>query len=353
MAKFVDWAYGNDPLSVRVADGVIPNPKKITGSRIGGVLGMNKWKTPFMAWCEICRVAEPPFEDSKYTLAGKAIEPTLIEWCKENVSPYILTPQEFYQSSQLGYDFFPLNPIFGGMWDGVVVDSYRERIPMAIIEAKTTSRPQDWVDGVPLSYQLQALMYAALLGVERVFVPVAFLSDDDYANPEAFVCTDANTFLYELNVNDPIVDGLTIADLMHKAEAWWMTYVRGNQSPHFDEIADRAYLKLMRTSEVESQSVASMIAEATDIEIEIAVIREKTGLGILEKSLDLLKKQIKPAIIEMFTDKDEAVSANGWMVKKSSTVEIDKDALERDGLLDQYSTTKTTFALYKEKRTNG
>ena len=53
-------------------------PKKITATRFATVMGLNPYKTEFETWCEITRTYEKPFEDSIYTIAGKAIEPNVI-----------------------------------------------------------------------------------------------------------------------------------------------------------------------------------------------------------------------------------------------------------------------------------
>ena len=76
MARTSNWIAFDD--SHVAVDKINGKPKKITGTRLGAVLNLNTWKTPFQAWCEITRVAEPPFEGNKYTEAGKAIEPKLI-----------------------------------------------------------------------------------------------------------------------------------------------------------------------------------------------------------------------------------------------------------------------------------
>lgn len=37
-------------------------PKKITGTRFAAIMGLNKWTSPFNAWCAITRTYEEPFE---------------------------------------------------------------------------------------------------------------------------------------------------------------------------------------------------------------------------------------------------------------------------------------------------
>jgi predicted phage-related endonuclease len=348
MAKFNEWEYTAENTAIKVASGATKNPKKITGTRLGAILGVNKWKSAFDAWCEICRVAEEPFEDNKFTLAGKAIEPILLEWCKENVSPYIVTPEEHFGTKRPGYDFFPEDPVFGGMWDALALKSVTGK-PIGIIEAKTTGRPQDWQDGVPLSYAVQGLLYAALLGLDRVFFPVAFLTDNDYAHPEKFVCTDKNTFLYELKCSEYEINGASITSLVTAASGWWDTHVLCNVSPVFDEKRDATFLKLLRKAEVKSEPLEALAKEAAILEAKIEAIVAKAGLPALEKQLKGLKDQMKPAMIALFTETDECVAAYGWKVKRTTTTEIDKDGLKADGLWEKYTDTKDSYTMTKEK----
>ena len=64
---------------------VVPpkKPKKLTGTRFASVLGLNRWSTPFEIWCACTRTYEEPFEDTKFTIAGKAIEPKQAQYMKD------------------------------------------------------------------------------------------------------------------------------------------------------------------------------------------------------------------------------------------------------------------------------
>ena len=56
-------------------------------------------------------------------------------------------------------------PIFGGMWDALY---YENGKVAAVIEIKTTKRAEDWSNGAPGYYALQAALYAYLLGIDDV-----------------------------------------------------------------------------------------------------------------------------------------------------------------------------------------
>lgn len=359
MAAFNSWAPVSEN-TVKVADGPIKNPKKITGSRLGAVAGLNKWKTPFQAWCEIMRVAEEPFVENKYTVAGNTIEPKLIEWSKVEVSPNIKNPEEFYGVTDAKkakrYDFFADNPIFGGMWDAVVLEEDTEVV--GVVEAKTSSRPQDWMNGVPDSYAVQGLAYAKLIArhnadkVERVFFPAALLDPSDYDDPSRFVCTDDNTVLYELSTETwTSADGRSINDILDEAEAWWERHVVGNVSPPFDEKLDKKYLDIMRTNEVTvHDELEAAATEAAVLEAKIEAAKSEHGIVEMEKRLKHLKdKQLKPMLQDLFGKTDTKVTAYGWKLTKTESTTIDKEALEKDDLLEKYSKPITTYRLTKEK----
>jgi hypothetical protein len=359
MANFKPWEYADDAkATVRVAGGPTKNPKKMTGTRLGKVLGLDSWGTPFQAWCEMTRVAEPPFEGNKYTEAGNALEPKIIAWCKDAVSPYVYTPEEFYgvkdAKQHTGYDFFPKDPVLGGMWDAIILDGpLGKGKPLGYVEAKTSSRPQDWQDGPPQKYIVQALLYAFLDDLERVFIPVRFMEPHEYDNPSACECNDDNTFMYELKVSETQIDGKSIGDCVDEAMDWYLSHVSANVSPAFDEKKDKEYLAIMRKAEVshkdEGGDLKEIAKKAAILEAKIEAITTKAGLAALEKELKGLKDTLKSGMIPMFTANDKVVSAYGWKVVKSVRTGIDKEALESDGLLEKYTVETATYTMSKEK----
>ena len=360
MAEFNPW----EPVSettIRSLTGKPANAKKMTGSRLGAVLGVNKWKSPFEAWCEIMRVAEQPFEGNKFTDAGNALEPALVEWCRTEVSPYIVDPATWFKTSKKLYDHFPGDPIFGGQWDALVLDKAFDKGGSAVglIEAKTSSRPQDWVDGVPLSYAVQGLMYADLMGVERVFFPVVFLEPGDYDDPASVELTDKNTFLYELNTTTWKIDRpgwgmeIGIGELLGEAQTWYRHHVEGNISPEFDRKRDKDILKVLTNKDVrgaaEHGDLEKLAKAVSEKEAQLALLKERSGILTAESEIKVLKSALKSAMLPLFGTNDESVSAVGWRVTKSVSAVVDEEALRRDNLFEKYSVTKESFRLTKEK----
>lgn len=366
----LDWKYNENHDRIVLTKGEPRSKLKVTGTRLAGILGLNPWNTPFQMWCEITKAARLPFEDTKYTLAGKAIEPKQIQWTKEQISENVLSPEEFFGNryGEVKYDFYPENKIFGGMWDAKLVRKSGK--VSDIFEYKTTKRAEDWIDHPPVYYLIQALEYAYLEGADRVHLVVTFLEDDDYNHPENFVVTDENTQIFTYDVKSTYINIETgsvsvdseeldidcdfdIKELIDKALWWHKTYIGTGHSPKFDEVKDKEYLDILRTSKPENDSEGiDLVDKANEIRNIIASIRKETGLDDYEKSLKALESGIKNQMCDLMNPNDTKVVLGNYTLSKSlkETVSYDTDSMERDGVLEKYSikTTKETFTLRKK-----
>ena len=328
-------------------------PKKCTGTRFAAIMGLNAWTTPFNAWCAITRTYEEPFEDTIYTLAGKAIEPKQADYMKEKYFwKNLTTPTNVYGADYFKKtwgDFFKDEPIFGGMWDYLFTDKNGK--PTTVLEMKTTKRSEDWLEDIPEYYALQAALYAWLLGVDDVIMVCTVLEDKDYQNPEAFIVTPDNTFERSFKVSERYPN---MAKTIKKVEKWWKEHVEGGVSPKYDEKKDAEILKVLRANNLSPDSdLDAMIAEAEQLQAKLDKVAEETAAD--EKRLKTLKDLIKEACTAKFRDGDKQVIMEGskynWVTSRSVTKKIDEAAMKKDGVLDKYKTAETvTYRLtLKEK----
>ena len=318
-------------------------PKKCTGTRFAAIMGLNAWTTPFNAWCAITRTYEEPFEDTIYTLAGKAIEPKQADYMKEKYFWKNLTsPTDVYGADYFKKtwgDFFKDEPIFGGMWDYLFTDKNGK--PTTVLEMKTTKRSEDWLEDIPEYYALQAALYAWLLGVDDVIMVCTVLEDKDYQNPEAFIVTPDNTFERSFKVSERYPN---MAKTIKKVEKWWQTHVEGGVSPKYDEKKDADILKVLRANNLSPDSdLDAMLAEAEQLQEKLDKVAEETAAD--EKRLKILKDLIKEACTAKFRDGDKQVIMEGskynWVTSRSVTKKIDEAAMKKDGVLDKYKTAET------------
>lgn len=328
---------------------VVPTkkPKKITATRFATILGLNPWSTPFEIWCEITKTYQKPFEDTIYTTAGKTIEPKQIDYMRKAYGMYNLkTPTDIYGPDYFKKtwgDFFGDVPVLGGMWDSLLVDDHGK--PEAVLEFKTTKRAEDWANDVPEYYALQAALYAYLLGVDDVIMVASFLETYHYNEPEAFVPHAGNTITVEFKVSERYPD---FHRKVAQATAWWQNHVVTGISPDFDEKKDAEILKALRTNEASADTnIDALIAEAEALKTELEAVY--ASVADKEKQLKAATEQIKKTLVGAFRPHDIAVEHKGgqyiWSVSKNESSEIDKAALEADGLLEKYTRLKETYRI--------
>ena len=328
-------------------------PKKLTGTRFAAIFGLNRWTTPFQVWCDVTKAVVIPFEDTKYTLAGKAIEPKQIDYMRKSygMDDLVDPVQEFGPDpfKKTWGNFFD-HRVLGGMWDSVLKDA--EGNVTGVLEFKTTSRPQDWLDGdgevePPEYYALQAALYAYLLGCDYVVMVVTFLESGDYDDPEAFEVTARNTQPYEFRLSEryPRFE----EDYVRPALAWWDRHDETGESPAYDERDDADYLKELRNVSLNPDSdIEAMLAELAECHrrIEEAGRSVKADVG-REKSL---KAQLKQYAEETLGEEDSCTIEGAGVrctLSKSAGVRLDEDAMRKDGVYEKYAeeTVSVRFAV--------
>lgn len=218
----------------------IPDPKKITATKIPAILkeeSVRKYTTPFQIWCDLTRVYPLPFEDNKYTNAGKAIEPKQLAYFREHYNvPNLITPQEKY-GDDLKYiwDFYSDKPIFGGKWDSITVETDDPNKIRRIIECKTAQEKKRdfWDDNkIPENYRMQAALYAYLSGVDGVTYIATFLKPEDYNNPSEVVLNEENTILRQMFLSR---DYPEFEEKVYRyVKNWYEKYVLTGISPEYD-----------------------------------------------------------------------------------------------------------------------
>ncbi len=328
-------------------------PKKMTGTRFAAVLGLNRWSTPFQQWCELTRACNMPFKDTKYTLAGKAIEPIQIQYMRdaygmgdELVVPADIWGEDYFK--QTWGNFFA-HPVLGGMWDAVCVSDGWDGTPQGlaghtdmVLEFKTTKRAEDWrgEDGeaqAPEYYALQAALYAWLLGCDDVVMVASFLQEGDYEHPEGYECGPANTVTVEFKVSERYPDFQQA--YVERALGWWIEHVEAGVSPAYDERADAEYLKELRNESLNPDSdVDAMLDELADLNEEVSAAEKRVAAQA--KRIKSLKAQLKKYAEERIGDSDTATVENGRVKCKLARTRgerPDEEAMRADGVWEKYA----------------
>lgn len=356
MAK--EWQYGENGKNI-----ILPEPPKqrlrITGHRVASVLGLNKYQSPFGAWCEITKLVKLPFEDSKYTLAGKVIEPKLIDFVR-NRFPNVMSIEEYYGNNIDKYkwnNFIEDSNIFGGIIDAVATKEDLKTLTM-IVECKTSSKPHLWENNqVPLEYLLQGCEYSYLKKLDRVLFICAFLQDDDYNHPEMFEPNETNTKMVVKKIKDVLIempngDMITFDDAIKYCEEWWEKYIETGISPKFDEKLDKEYLNILRTSNPSNDNSLDELCKSAELlEQDIIKIKNETGIESKEKELKTIQKAIKDKMINLLKDGETKMSYGVYKLNGSVSMKFNVEKFTEDNptLYNKYCEESITYRLNKNK----
>lgn len=210
--------------------------KKISGTKLGPILGMSDLSTPFKVALELAGIY-PGDKSNKYIEAGNILEPVIRNYVRKNATDLrtgLNVPdgtdiiiEEPVEREKCGYDHFHDNKLFGGLVDGYVAYGGRRR---AILEIKTSHDRERWLDEdgnvsvIPPTYMMQAGLYAELSGVDRIVFAVGFLENPDYDRPNFWTPTPENTAL--VTVDKPDMSGP-----MAEAEKWYHEYMDAGETP--------------------------------------------------------------------------------------------------------------------------
>ena len=316
-------------------------PKKLTGTRLAAVMGLNRWCTPFKAWCEITRTWKEPFEDTPSTLAGKAIEPLQIAYMREAwLMGDLRDPTDLYgpdYRERTRYDFFD-DEVFGGMWDAVLVGEDGLSVT-AVLEFKTTKRPQDWAEDVPEYYAAQAALYAYLLGVDQVYMVASFLGEADLERPEAFAPSAANTAVVPFTLEGRYGGREGFEErYVFPALEWWRAHVLTGRSPAYDEgdPRDRAILEDLRTAHVEPDADSDALLEELAGRMR-ALAQAKAAMAADERRC----KEIRALLKDLMGGRGERAELRGHGLVCTLTTGTayapDEAAMAADGVWERYA----------------
>ena len=227
-------------------------PKKISGTKIGGILGYSEFATPFKVACEIAGIY-PGDKANKYIDAGNILEPVIRNYIGQSATKMLSDPLGLAEGSKAAieqpvekekcqYDHFHDNKLFGGMVDGyVLIDGKRD----SILEIKTSHEKEKWLDekgqmtNVPMTYMLQASLYAELAGLKKIVFVVGFLKDpEDYVRPNSWKPSEENTYII-------VKDKLEMSGYMSEAEKWYKEFILNGYTPEWTE-KDEELLKYLR-----------------------------------------------------------------------------------------------------------
>ena len=288
---------------------------KITGTQISGLLGVNPWQTPFSTCVRMMRLFSEDISDKPAVHAGSVIESKILDYLGAVHGDDIFQKREGDHEAWVS-DFE--DEIFGGHIDGLMPDG-------SIVEIKTSSRPKDWVGGVPVYYHMQASLYAHFFKTNNIVFGVGFTDAKTLADPDSFVPNEDNT----VRINVTVMDGFE--DMMAEAEKIYRNTVLKGVTPVPDmlnpidaEICE--YLKAQLWNEDEARKEADRAGSiAKDLD------------AMKKMQTDLEKSKQRLSLYLDFNNSVEIVGDSATARKSTFTrTSVDTNQLRKDGLYDLY-----------------
>ena len=353
----MEWRYSEDHKHIEL-EKKPTRFKYITGTRFASCLGLNPYSTPFQIFCECTKLVTPPFEETIYTKAGRTIEPKQREYISKKF-PNIVSPEDYFGEifDKVRWNFFKdEDKPFAGCWDAVSTKDNHRDIAM-VVEFKTASDPRKWNNNqIPVYYLLQGGLYAKLLGLDRVLFVASFLDKLDYAHPEDFVPNEDNTIMLVKKLNEIVIekDGqlFTIDDLFEQAKDFWETYVKTGVSPEFDEVKDKEYLDIIRTSKpINDTSLESLCDSAKELVDNIEKLKDSTGITSMEKELKTIEASIKQGLMDSLKDGETKATCKQYKLSGTTTMKFNEKlfAEKHPNTYDKFLEPSLTYRLSKIK----
>lgn len=301
---------------------------KITGTSISSVIGKNPWQTPFSSAVRMLRLFNEDISDKPSIHAGVVMEPKILDHFGAVHGDEIFAVRSGDHETWAS-DFE--DSIFGGHIDGLMPDG-------AVVEVKTSSRPQDWDNAIPYHYHLQASLYAHFLNVERIVFLVGFTDRETLANPDSWVPTKDNC----IRVDCGIADGFD--DILGDARAFYESTVLKDTTPVPD-----------MDSPIDSMLVRYLDAQLWNDDEVLDAVDGIDSLNQRIQELTALQDELtmRKEILSLYMDYNhvDEVYGNSVCVERSlrSKQSVDTQLLKRDGLYDMYC-KRTEYKTMKIKK---
>ena len=177
--------------------------QKITGTFLAGLLGKSKYATPFTVTTRLMGVWDEDIGDKPRVKLGKLLEDRILDYviAKHPDIGNIFKAEELFEERTGNHadwksDFE--DDIFAGHVDGIV--SYMGTD--YILEVKTAGDPSEWLNGPPVHYMLQVMLYNHFITkTNKAYFVLGVVGNEYLDNPNGWIPNSTNCFLIEVDID--------------------------------------------------------------------------------------------------------------------------------------------------------
>lgn len=329
------------------SDGTIQG--KVTGTMMGGILGISPWSSSFQVACTLLGLASKDISDKPAVKAGVALEGKIIEYMGARYPEYgmFVPAEEIFEKREGDHDSWASDfddPYFAGHVDGIVMT---EDGLNYILEVKTSSNMDSWANGVPEYYYWQVALYNTFVAKQdHAYVALGIMNPEALKDPSTWVPSDDNTGLFIINFDQEKINQ-TLDEVMQ----WYDTYIGNNITPDYDPTNPRdveLYNHLVDLTQEETD-----VQELTDqlVEVEAVLAEREEELRPLQELKDTLRARIKDYMdCHGLTELDSIKGDYRAVITKSTRKKIDASKLKEAGIDPEPFTVTTEVKSFTLKR---
>lgn len=213
-----------------ITDGSVK--RKITGTMMAGILGISPWSTPFQVACNLLGLGSEDISYKSSVITGRRLEPVIINYVAREYEAQglFLSADDVFEKrigdhSSWASDFD--SDIFAGHVDGIVMKDDGSDF---ILEIKTSSNLESWLNGVPEYYYWQVALYNHFITKkDKAYVVLGMVDQDTYKNPQSWIPSDRTVKMYAMDIDQDIV-----SEKIEEVREWYDKYVAKGITPPYN-----------------------------------------------------------------------------------------------------------------------
>lgn len=181
--------------------------RKITGTSIGALMGLNPFESPFTMQCRLLGLNDRDLSENKAVTTGIALEPRIIDYlaAKHPDVGTVLSAESVFAPRQGTHEAWKSDwddPDFGGHVDAIISKDGQDYI----LEVKTVRSIDHWRGEIPPHYLWQVYLYNHFLTKQdKAYFGIGVVDDRDYQNPDNWQPNSRNCILVEISIDRAMV----------------------------------------------------------------------------------------------------------------------------------------------------
>lgn len=315
---------------------------KMTGTMLGGIMGVSQWETPFTIASKLLRIYEEDNGDLPALRTGKYLEPIILNYLDKsdilpNTQAEVLFPH-YEEGSHMDWKSHFDDEYFSGHIDAIAGRVTDADLGFGIVENKTTTHPEawDWVNNIPPKYYwLQASLYAYFMGYRDIYFTVGILTPEEQDCPSKFIPSEENVRIMKVGLYPDF------ENVLDRCREWYIAYISQGLTP----VPDMSNPHDVQVSQVLDAQKATAEEILPIFQEYVRLNNEYNEMG---KKVDELKKQVT---VYLDSHDLEGIGNSDLYYKYSTSTRksVDTERMKSEGIYDKYL-KESSYKVFKKAK---